>query len=222
MDSSNRNRKLHYQGGASMWQGANRITAETIDVDREKRTLVADGTVVSDLWESPKSGGAPVETIVRAPHLVYTEENRLAFYSGGALLTRTGVRVKSREIRAFLSDNAQPAASAGKAPPAKKPAGDSGTGDSRLERAIADGAVEIVQTSPEAARTGTAEHAEYYTAEQKIYLTGGSPKMTERESDGRVNTTEGVNLTYFAADDRLLNNGTLARPGKTMIQRKAK
>jgi lipopolysaccharide export system protein LptA len=226
MDSSNHNHKIHYQGGAAMWQGANRIQAETIDVDREKRTLIADGNVVSDLWETPKSGAAPVETIVRAPHLVYTEENRLAYYSGGSNLTRTGVRVKSKEIRAFLADNSQSSTSPAPPTPGGKPASspaspaDSGTGDSRLEKAIADGAVEIVQTSPETTRTGTADHAEYYTTEQKIFLSGGSPKMMERQRDGRVNTTEGLNLTYFAADDRLLNNGSVARQGKTSIQRK--
>ena len=39
-----------------MWQGANRIRADVVDIDRtgEKRTLVADGHVITDLWEQPK------------------------------------------------------------------------------------------------------------------------------------------------------------------------
>ncbi len=47
MDSRNRNRTIHYEGGATMWQGANRIQADTIDVDRITRGLVADGNVIS-------------------------------------------------------------------------------------------------------------------------------------------------------------------------------
>ena len=83
MDSADHNRRLHYEGNVLMWQGANRIQADTIDLDREKRTLVADGHVLTHLWEQPKdeqkkTGAPPVLTEVRAQHLVYTEENRLA------------------------------------------------------------------------------------------------------------------------------------------------
>ena len=141
MDSSNHNRAIHYEGDVIMRQGANRIQAGVIDVNREKRTLVADGNVVSYLWEEPKDdekkSAAPVLTVVHAPHLVYTEENRLAVYTGGVLLDRPGLQVKGKELRAFLAESGA---------------------DSRLEKAFADGAVEIVQTArtapaPERANT---------------------------------------------------------------------
>ena len=54
MESTNRNRLIHYQGNVLMWQGANRIQADVVDLDREKHTLVANGNVVTDLWEQPK------------------------------------------------------------------------------------------------------------------------------------------------------------------------
>ena len=54
MVSTNHNRRIHYEGNVVMWQGANRILADTIDVDREKRSLTADGNVTHDLWEQPK------------------------------------------------------------------------------------------------------------------------------------------------------------------------
>ena len=28
---------IHYEGGVTMWQGANRIQADTVDIDREKK-----------------------------------------------------------------------------------------------------------------------------------------------------------------------------------------
>src|SRR5262249_42391899 len=165
MDSSNRNRRIRYQGSVLMWQGANRIHADTVDLDREKRTLVADGNVVTNLWEEPKdedkkkAAGPPVLTEVRAPHLVYTEQDRLAVYTGGAALKRPNLQVKSHEIRAFLADSGA---------------------DSRLEKAFADGAVQIVQQSGKGVTyNGTAEHSEYYTDEAKVIMTGGMPKMVD-------------------------------------------
>jgi lipopolysaccharide export system protein LptA len=213
MDSANHNRALHYEGDVTMRQGANRIQAAVIDVNREKRTLVADGNVVTNLWDQPKDSASPASgprpqpaetagtppgpilTVVRAPHLVYTEENRLADYTGGVLLNRPGLQVKARELRAFLAESGA---------------------DSRLEKAFADGAVEIVQTAPDRTRTGTGEHAEYYTGVQKVVLRGGRPKLV----DTAKGSMQGDELTYFANDGRLLGSGSSQQPVTSRIRRK--
>jgi len=208
MDSSNHNRAIHYEGGVTMRQGANRIQAGVIDVNREKRTLVADGNVVTNLWEDPhprpaEAAGtppgprplAPVLTVVHAQHLVYTEENRLAVYTGGVLLRRPGLQVKSQELRAFLAESGA---------------------DSRLEKAFADGAVAIVETAPDRTRTGTGEHAEYYTDAQKVTLRGGRPKLV----DSLKGSMQGDELTYFANDGRLLGSGSSEQPVNSRIRRK--
>jgi lipopolysaccharide export system protein LptA len=208
MDSTNRNRAIHYEGDVTMRQGANRIQAGVIDVNRDKRTLVADGKVVTNLWEQPKSPApdpdprkpqvprpAPVLTVVHAPHLVYTEENRLAVYTGGVLLNRPGLQVKGKELRAFLAESGS---------------------DSRLEKALADGAVEIVQTTPDRTRTGTGEHAEYYTDIQKVLLRGGRPRLV----DSLKGSMQGEELTYFANDGRLLGSGSPGQPINSRIRRK--
>ena len=202
MESTNHNRTIHYEGGATMWQGANRIQADAIDVDREKRGLQADGNVVTWLWEQPRNDAAtatspPVLTVVRAPHLVYADDTRLAVYTGGVLLTRGVLRVKSRELRAYLAESGA---------------------DSRLDKAFADGAVEIVQSPPDRTRNGSAEHAEYYTADQKVILRGGRPKLIEVKGPTK-DTTEGNELTYFANDDRLLVNGASSRPATSQIHK---
>ncbi len=223
MESSDHNHKIHYEGSVSMWQGANRIRADVVDLDRNpgKRNLVADGHVITSLWEQPKDDDAKgpgqpgakadakasakadaqtappkgaarkpgkkaaVLTVVQAQHLNYTDDNRLAVYTGGVELSRPGMQVKSRELKAFLAE---------------------ADADSRLEKAFADGAVEIHQASSGVQRTGTAEHGEYYVDEQKVILRGGSPKMVET---GKLDTT-GDELTYFADNDRLLVNGKSA------------
>jgi lipopolysaccharide export system protein LptA len=214
MESSNRNRKVHYEGNVTLWQGANRIQADVVDIDREKRTLVADRNVVTNLWEQPKDdpkkpdpkkadpkkkAASPVLTVVHAAHLVYTDQDRQAVYTGGVLLERTGLEVRSRELRAFMAAEGA---------------------DSQLEKAFADGGVRVVQTARSGVRTGTAEHAEYYTSEQKIFMNGGAPKMVERKPDGKVQESEGSDLTYYADDDRLVVNGSPAHPGQSRIQRK--
>jgi lipopolysaccharide export system protein LptA len=205
MRSANHNQKVHYEGGVLLWQGANRIQAATVDVDREKQTIVADGDVVSNLWEQPKEKegdgeekkgpSVPILTIVRAPHLVYTDMDRLAVYTGGVLLNRQNTQVKSRELQAYLAEEGA---------------------DSRLVKAFAEGGVEIVQTAIDRTRTGKAEHCEYYTENQKVVLRGGSPEFV----DSLKGNTHGVELIYYANDDRLQVIGSTDQLVKSRIRRK--
>jgi len=204
MQSANRNRQIHYEGNVSLWQGANRIEAAVVDVDREKQTLVADRNVVSNLWEQPKNdenkadekkkSTAAVPVVVHAAHLLYTDQNRLADYSGDVRLDRPGLRVKARELRAFLAE---------------------ASADSRLQKAFADGTVEIVQIVPGRTRTGTSDHAEYFPDEQKVILKEGKPALV----DSVKGETHGDELTYYANDDRLLVSGSANQPAKSRIRR---
>jgi lipopolysaccharide export system protein LptA len=197
MVSTNRNRSVHYEGAVAMRQGANRINADVVDLDREKRTLTADGTVVTRLWDEKSK--PPVLTVTTAPHLVYTDQDRQAVYTGGVTLTRGPLRVKGATLRAFLAQSGS---------------------DSRLEKAFADGSVEIVQSLKGVVRNGTGNHAEYYTEESKILLNGGRPKMVETVNGKLKDSTEGEELTYFPDDGRLLVNGSPKQPAQTHLQRK--
>jgi lipopolysaccharide export system protein LptA len=184
----------------NLWQGANRLQANVVDVDREKQTLTGDGNVLSNLWEQPKGNDpnkapAPVLIVVRAAHMIYADSNRLATYTGDVRLNRSSMRVKARELRAYLADS---------------------SADSRLEKAFADGAVEILQTAPDRTRTGTAEHAEYYPDDQKVFLRGGQPALV----DSLKGDAHGAELTYFTNDDRLLVSGSKDQPAKGRIRRK--
>ncbi len=203
MDSHNRNRSIHYEGGVVMWQGANRITANVVDLDRDKRTLAANGNVVNYLWEQPKEdqkkkGANPVLTVVRAPNMAYADSNRLAVYTGGVTLTRPGMHVKSSELRAYLAAS---------------------DADSRLEKAFADGGVEIVGTAKDHVRTGTAEHSEYYTDNQKVVLNGGQPKLVDMLNGALKGSIQAPELTYYANDDRLLGSGGPNQPVQSRIHR---
>ena len=201
MTSARQNTQIRYDGNAVMWQGANRVKADTIDIDREASRLVATGKVETQFVEKPKEGaeGKPARTggltVVRSAGLVYTDSDRLAYYTGGVLLIRPSTRVKSMELRATLAEAGS---------------------DSSIERALADGKVEIVQTQPDRTRTGNSEHADYVVSEEKIVLRGGAPVLT----DSRKGITHGEELTYFSGDDRLLVNGAPAAPASSRLHKK--
>ncbi|HVN04956.1 MAG TPA: LPS export ABC transporter periplasmic protein LptC [Bryobacteraceae bacterium] len=207
MTSANHNRLVKYDGDAVLWQGANRIQADHVEIDRDKRSIVADGHVITQSREEDKkdsaapapaksAGTAPaVFTVVKAPHMVYTDQDRLAHYSGGVVLSREGLQMKAVNLRAWLAEQ---------------------SADSRLEKAFADGGVEIIQKGPLRTKTGSSEHAEYYTDEDKIVLRGGNPQMR----DNVRGNTRGTELIYYSDDDRLLVNGSVASPALSHIVRK--
>jgi lipopolysaccharide export system protein LptA len=212
MVSTDRNKKIHYEGKpgeqAVAWQGANRVQADRLDIDRGREVLEAHGKVVSQFADktkdqdkaAAKSPTPGVYTVVRAPDLVYNDDTRLAVYQGGAVMSRPDLTVVSREIRAFLKD---------------------ANSDSSLDKAFADGAVKIDSTSvrPGAQprkRTGTSEHAEYYADEGKVIMQGGQPLLT----DSVKGKTTGKQLTWWSNNDRLLVDGEESKPAQSNIRKK--
>ena len=208
MSSTDSNLKIRYEGNAVLWQGTNRLTADVVEIDRDNEVLKAHGHVVSQLKDKKKEdektstqeneeGGAaaPVFSIVHAPELTYTDEDRVAYYKGGVVLDRGTTKVRSKELKAFLRDESD---------------------DSSLDHAFADGAVQIVQTAPDRTRTGTSEHAEYYVDEDKVILEGGQPKFV----DSKQGTTQGKQLIWYSNDDRLLVDGAVGQPAQSHLRRK--
>jgi lipopolysaccharide export system protein LptA len=268
MNAANHNRSLKYEGHVVMWQGGDRITADRVEIEREKRSFQATGSVATQFMEKAKDdeaarsransqmpnpeqpagnadgargrGGegeqdrhgdattrrhgenqipnpksqipnpAPIFVVVKAAKLVYTEQDRLAHYSGGVLLNRPGLQVKADDLRAFLAESKDDKSKAASADQ------DAGGEDSRIEKAYADGHVEIVQAAIDRTRTGTGEHAEYYTTDERIILRGGQPQMV----DSRKGYTRGAELTYFVNDDRLLVTGGPKQRATSRLRRK--
>jgi lipopolysaccharide export system protein LptA len=211
--SANRNHVIHYVGHAVLWQSSNRIQADRIDIDRDKKNLVADGQVVSEFKDNAKEDddaedtpavkkakpvpAQPIFTIVKAEHMVYTDQDRQAVYTGGANFWRPNLTVKSTTLRAFLNDNKSDQ-------------------DSRLNHAFADGKVDVLDINPVRRRVGNSEHAEYYADEGKIILTGGPPQL----HDSARGDSTGDKLTYFTDDNRLLIDGAPKQPVRTHLKKK--
>jgi lipopolysaccharide export system protein LptA len=199
MTSTEDNLKIRYEGNALMWQGANRLQADRIDIDRKNGRLHATGNVTSQMLDKSetakqaKQKKGSVFTIVRAPEMLYLDKERLAHYQGGVVLTRGTMVVNSRELRAFLKEDDKEGSS--------------------LDHAFADGAVKIVDTTPRRTRTGTGEHAEYYVDEAKVLLQGGQPQLV----DSVKGTTKGRQLTYFSNSERLIVEGAESQPVESRI-----
>ena len=200
-----RNRKLHYQGNAVLWQAASRLQADNIRIDRGERTLEATGNVVSELPDERGQGGEarkPAKTartfsIVKAPSLVYTDASKMAYYTGGVTLDRPALNMKSRQLRAWFTD---------------QPKADGGS-QTRLSRLFADGAVDIFERSPQRTRSGNSEHAEYYPDDERMVLNGGSPVVV----DSKRGTSRGAEITWYSRQDRLTVDNSGAGPAVSRI-----
>ncbi|MBM3727895.1 MAG: LPS export ABC transporter periplasmic protein LptC [Acidobacteria bacterium] len=203
MTARDSNSRIRYEGNAVLWQGASRLEAHQVDIDRGTEQLTARGGVVSLVADAPQPGRAPGFTTVRAPEMTYAGKDRMIRYTGGATLLREGIDVQAREIRAYLAEentevnNELPSQS--------------------IEKAFADGAVEIVETRAGRERRGSSEHAEYYLTEGRVLLDGGSPEF----HDPQRGVTRGRQLTWFANNDRLLVDGVENRPAVSTLIRKS-
>lgn len=215
--SANRNHLVHYAGNAAVWQTSNRVQGDRIDIDRDKKSIVADGHVVTQFLDKPKTDNAsdaaaagsgpvaektpgkqPMFTVVKAPHMVYTDQERLAIYTGGVDFWRPNMTVKSITLKAFLNDQDSDA-------------------DSRVNHAFGDGKCEVVQYAPDRKRVGTSEHAEYYTEDGKVVMSGGEPKLNDSKTG---NDTRGDKLTWFTDDDRLIVEGAPKEPTNSHLRKK--
>jgi lipopolysaccharide export system protein LptA len=203
MHTRENNSQVAYRGRAVMWQGANRISADRIDVDRDGQSLHAVGDVVSELVDNKSDANAPatdpIFTVVRAPELTYRDDTREALYTGGVTLVRGKMTVTSKQMRAFLTP--------------KTGSGD----DSSLDHAIADGDVAVTEVlAGNRKRSGAAEHGEYYTKEDKVVLNGGDPQIV----DSIKGMTRGRQLTYFTDEDHLIVEGVSKKVAFTRMKKK--
>jgi lipopolysaccharide export system protein LptA len=215
------NQIIHYEGNAVAWQGANRVEADRLDINRDTGVMEAHGKVKSQFADKDKSkdddadgvdktdkvavkakaAAAPVFTVVTAPDMVYTEETRVVDYTGGVTMKRPDMTITSSKIRAFLKD---------------------ADSDSSLAKAFADGTVKIVSTSEKMKRTrvGTAEHTEYYADDGKVLMQGNKPKLVDSV---KGQTEAPKELTWFSNDDRLIVDGVdKTAPAASVINRKKK
>jgi lipopolysaccharide export system protein LptA len=210
-----------YQGNVRLWQDANVITAPSIQFDRDRRSLVAQGnslqpvsTVLvqaSDKPRSKKSGsvgeskanknhvGELPETIaITSARLIYTDAERRAHYEGGVAAKGTEFSASAETVDAYLQARSQATEI--------QQVGELG----RLERMVAEGKVIVTQPG----RLAQGEKLLYTATDNKFVLTGGPPSIFDAER-GKIT---GVSLTFFQADDRVLVEGEASTPVVTQTR----
>ena len=216
MESSGRGAVTRYEsapGGprVRLWQNQDVIEARSVLIEREQRRMTAQGEVATVLSEragappqaapqgprppaqaagaaagQPRQGSPPRPIFVTADSLIYTDNDQRAHYQGRVVLRRQESVLRSAALDAFLA-----------------PAEEVKPGESRLERAIARGAVRIDESSARGVRRAAAEIAEYLAAEDKMALSGGEPYIFDEQRG----YTRGRQLTYYTRDDRIFVHG---------------
>jgi len=194
--------RVVYAGHARLWQGESVLDADQITVWRDEKKMQAAGNVVAVFAQTSgpalrpaarpaSSPSQPALWRVQAPSLTFWNEQGKARLEGGVIATSQQAALESRTLDVYLSSASAPESSG---PPAGKsraaPAG------GQLNRAVALGSVVVRQGD----RRGTADRAEYTSADEKFVLSGGQPTLT----DASGNTTSGHSLTFFVANDTIL------------------
>jgi LPS export ABC transporter protein LptC len=195
-----------YAGHARLWQGESVLDADQIELWRDDKKVQASGHVVAVFPQAASpfppmrgklSGAASVPPAgptlwkVVAPVLTYWGGQGKAHLEGGVTASSAQGSLESRTLDVFLDPAAPPeAAAANSAVRAQAPGG------RQLSRVLAQGNAVVRQ----GARRGSAEQAEYTSADGKFVLSGGQPTLTDESS----NTTTGHSLTFFVASDTIL------------------
>ena len=205
-----------YNGNARLWQDASVIQAPSIQFDRDRRSVTAQGTpghaVLTILVEPKKNVG---DTSARAAEptgkstknsaiaitgteFTYTDAERKAHYESGVVVKGADFTASAQTVDAFLLPRSQTSDKQSVASPGQ------------LDRMVVQGNVVIQQST----RRAEGQKLVYLAAEDKFVLTGGPPSIFDAER-GKIT---GVSLTFFRRDGRVLVEGEASTPVVTQTR----
>jgi lipopolysaccharide export system protein LptA len=221
-----------YEGNARLWQDANIIEAPTIQFDRERRSLVAQGNEarpVSTVLVQEKLGQPKDEREARnpVPSPQHKGENKSNKKSEEKLDQDSPVTITSARLtyadadrQAHYTGGVTARGTGFEAtadvmdvyllPRSQTPIGQSLSSPGRLDRMVAKGHVVIQQPG----RRADGQTLVYTASDDKFVLTGGPPSIFDAER-GKIT---GVSLTFFRADDRVLVEGEASTPVVTQTR----
>lgn len=193
----------HYSGGARLWQGSNIVQAPSLDFNRERRSLVAQGSAaqpVSTVFVQPDKEGKLTAVNVTGTRLTYSDAERMARFEGGVTLRSADQTVAADLMEIHLLPGAGKAAQA------------SGSA-SQVERVVATG--QVVIEAPERKATGT--RLVYTAAEGKFELTGDAAHPPTL-SDAGHGTATGDSVTFYNHGERVVVGSSTATRTVTQTQ----
>ncbi|HUA14266.1 MAG TPA: LptA/OstA family protein [Verrucomicrobiae bacterium] len=206
-----------YTGNVRLWQDANVIEAPSIQFDRERRFVTAQGTPsqpVKTILVPPENTAnavskkpaneATLDTsspiTITGNRLTYADPERKVHYEGNVVAKGADFTASAKTLDAYLRSRSQTQASGSQA----------SAGPSQLDRMVAEGDVLVRQN----ARRAEGQKLVYTAAEEKFVLTGGPPSIFDAER-GKIT---GVSLTFFRRDDRVLVEGEASTPVVTQTR----
>ncbi len=232
-----------YSGNARLWQDANIIEAPTIQFDRDRRFVTAQGTP-----------GQPVQTIlvqaekVQAEADKQTEQAQVASGKPGNLPPAEKIRGKGSGKQSPLGGSSPISITAAKLtyadserkvhyeggvvakgaeftataktadayllPRSQTSSRQSFGGPGQLDHLVAQGDVVIQQPK----RRAEGQNLVYTAADDKFVLTGGASKELPSIFDAEQGKITGVSLTFFRHDDRVLVEGEANTPVVTQTR----
>ncbi len=169
-----------YSGNARMWQDDDVIKADEIHLDQNSKTMTAGHHVLSAFLVE-ETGKAKKDFVsIASDTLKYEDAIHRARYEKNVVMKGEMGVLQAPRLDIFLVDQPKPH-------------------ESRIDRAVAQGGVTIVQ--PE--RRARSERAEFYARDNKVVLTGDHPTIV----DAAKGATTGRELTFFTRDDRIFVDG---------------
>jgi lipopolysaccharide export system protein LptA len=200
-----------YTGDARLWQDANVIEAQSIEFDRNRRSVVARGSAsqsVSTVLVQAEKSGKVTPIKITSSRLSYADSERKAHFEDGVQAKGADLTIVAREMDVFLQPRDQ-------APPNQPVAGaaaaaGTGAGTGKIDHIVAREQVIITQPG----RKATGDQLVYTSSDDKFVLTGGPPSIFDAEH-GKIT---GVSLTLFRHDDRVLVEGDNSSPTVTQTR----
>jgi lipopolysaccharide export system protein LptA len=227
-----------YTGNARLWQDANIIEAPTIQFDRDRRFVTAQGTpaqpVQTILARSEKVQTQKVQTAAVTAEKAGAEERAAgeknrgkAAGEGAPRSASSPISITARKLTyadserrihyegGVVARSADFAASAKTVdayllPRSQTSNNQSFAGPGQLDRMIAQDDVVVQQPK----RRAEGQRLVYTASDDKFVLTGGAPSIFDAEQ-GKIT---GASLTFFRRDDRVLVEGEASTPVVTQTR----
>ncbi len=176
-----------FSGNARLWQGANVIEAPTLEFLQEQQEILASGAGASGavhgtFVQAQQSGAhtsaaSPMPVNVTGDELVYSDAEHKAHWTGRVVMTMQTEQMQADAVDLYLQP-AQPAS----AEENKSAAAGVLSGQTSVERFVAQGNVQLVQPG----RSGTGARIVYTASDGRFVLTG-----TEEHPPRLVDASQG-------------------------------
>jgi lipopolysaccharide export system protein LptA len=203
LEASSKTGRALYTGHARFWQGESVMEADSIELQRYTRMLIANGNVRAVFPQTVSEGpaqaiNAPAPTKkaklwhVSAGTLTYLEADGRAHLEKNVVAQSAEQRMRGAVVDLYFTRGG----TAGPGPKNVSSPANVAPGAQQVSRAVGTGGVTVDQGT----RRATAERGEYNAKDGKFVMSGGTPTIY----DSSQGTTTGHQLTFFLADDTII------------------